>query len=541
VNLTGPQLEAALRRWYRRATLWPVLVALLSFAANAFYLWPGGPWTRGYDALLSPFRDEGTMLYDGLRIAQGEVIYRDFFQFPGPVFFELYGALFRFTGPSMFAARFLSISIVAVGAALLALVVSRFAGRLAGIAAGLFHPLVLYPTWPFAYPSWLALPITLGAVALLAREAPTPRQELAAGGLLALSLLTVQSLGIPTLVAGIGTSVFVGLAARDWRQALARAGRVAGGAAAVAALVVMYFLARGALGKFLVDVFIWPFKHYAEGQGAGLNYAYFLKETLGFQKYIGDPWKSLVSIVVYTSAYLPFATLPAAALALVSVARTWRGQRPPTAPVVAAGMALAAVSPLATSGARRDITHIAFVASFGIIALAVCLAWIVARWRRARLAPAVLFGVLALVAATSWIHKAKVTWARSRAAGTFRDAFVEQYKPALEIERLTRPEDEVVVGWLGGWASFFTGRRSASPVTYFTDPNRGGPYVFTPPSQWRELGQAILTRKPRLLMMVGNQWHALITFTPEIAARYQQQGFDHRFYLRLDPKPAVKP
>ncbi|HEV8323091.1 MAG TPA: hypothetical protein VG389_15865 [Myxococcota bacterium] len=53
---------------------------------HAPYLWPGGPSSRdGKPWKL--MQDEGTVLYDAARMAAGEVMYRDWFEFQGPVFY----------------------------------------------------------------------------------------------------------------------------------------------------------------------------------------------------------------------------------------------------------------------------------------------------------------------------------------------------------------------------------------------------------------------------------------------------------------------
>ncbi len=85
--------------------------------------------------------DEGTYLYAAWRTGLGEIPYRDFTVVQTPLALAATGALFRLTGPSLFAARALSLLCV-LGAAVLLYRIARFRLRLsAGLAlaaAGIF-------------------------------------------------------------------------------------------------------------------------------------------------------------------------------------------------------------------------------------------------------------------------------------------------------------------------------------------------------------------------------------------------------------------
>ena len=157
------------RRW------WPL--ALLVVLLHLPYLLPGGPWARNPTPLILG-QDEGTVLYDSHRIETGQVMYRDFFEFQGPVFYYLHAALFALIGgPSVLAARLLGLLISAAGATLLALLVARFAGRIAGVAAALIHACLLVAMWPFDYPHWLAEALAIGGLVLCARDGSRPRDR----------------------------------------------------------------------------------------------------------------------------------------------------------------------------------------------------------------------------------------------------------------------------------------------------------------------------------------------------------------------------
>ena len=95
--------------------LFIVGIFLFAVIAHLPYLFPGGP-TACHSKPLFFSIDEGTVLYDSFRITCGEVMYRDFFEFQGPVFYHIYAGLFALTGPSLTAARALNLLITALTA-----------------------------------------------------------------------------------------------------------------------------------------------------------------------------------------------------------------------------------------------------------------------------------------------------------------------------------------------------------------------------------------------------------------------------------------
>jgi hypothetical protein len=217
--------------------------------------------------------------------------------------------------------------------------------------------------------------------------------------------------------------------------------------------------------------------------------------------------------------------LPVGALlgAITTVAlviwRRRRGDRATEAgPLVAAGVALAVVSPMAWTGMRRDLTHISFVAAFGLVGLALALAPL-RRWRGARVGIAIAFLLPALAGTASFAHKTKATWAASRARATFRENFYVMYPLARTIESHTKPTDTIVMGWLGGWASWYTGRRSASPHIYIGAPV-ANPFVYFTQEMWREIADAIVARRPKMLFFFDQQWPTLVRVRPDLATRY---------------------
>jgi hypothetical protein len=135
----APRLADTWRRLRLRPDLcWSAAVFLAAVLTHLIYLAPGGPSSRSPDRL--PISgDEGTVLYDSLRIARGEVMYRDFFEFQGPIFYYTYAGLYAVTGPSVATARALHILVSALASMLIGILVARFAGWLAGAGAAAVH------------------------------------------------------------------------------------------------------------------------------------------------------------------------------------------------------------------------------------------------------------------------------------------------------------------------------------------------------------------------------------------------------------------
>jgi hypothetical protein len=212
-----------------------------------------------------PKWDECLYLYDSVRVLEGQVPYRDFFNFTPPATFWLQALALRVGGPDapLAAGRRL--------AALWALLVTLLLGnvlhksgrppREAALLALLF-PLVFFPFWPVASHHHFALLFFLGALRLPRREKGlSPAGWTALGALAALLFLTLQTAFL-SACALWGTFWALGEERRG--RALARA---AAGAAAALVPVSAVFAAKGALGGFLREVWFWPLLHYRREGG----------------------------------------------------------------------------------------------------------------------------------------------------------------------------------------------------------------------------------------------------------------------------------
>ncbi len=214
-----------------------------------------------------PKWDECLYLYDGVRVLEGQVPYRDFFNFTPPATFWLQGLALRLFGAEapLAAGRRLA-ALWALLVALLLRDVLRKTGwpPLAASLLGLLFPLVLFPFWPVASHHHFALLFFLGSLRLPRREEGlSPAAWVGLGALLGLLFLTLQT---AFLSAAALWGSFWALGERRRGMASVRA---AAGAAVVLLPASAALLWEGALGGFLREVWLWPLFHYR--QEGGIN------------------------------------------------------------------------------------------------------------------------------------------------------------------------------------------------------------------------------------------------------------------------------
>jgi hypothetical protein len=144
--------------------------------------------TAGYWALLLPrvlgAADEGGYLYQALRVAAGDVLYRDVFNINPPGSYWFMAALFRLFGACLGTARWASAAVGGLTAALAYVACRRIDVRPGlALAAGLCQPALFQLAWPYASAHWLATCLVVALVlVLVGGRAPTsPARALAAG------------------------------------------------------------------------------------------------------------------------------------------------------------------------------------------------------------------------------------------------------------------------------------------------------------------------------------------------------------------------
>jgi len=197
-----------------RAAAVRILAAVLIALALFMGLWNLGGWLMN--------DDEGTYLYDAWRVSLGELPYRDFFLSQTPLGIFLGAAAFKALGPTVGAARALSLAFILASAVLIGLAARRFFGlspviSLLAAAAFLFTKHVYFlgrtfmPDIPMVFFSTAALFYGLKA------EAAVPGRK-AAGpaflfGIMA-GLAALAKLNAALLLPGYGLFVFYSAARR---------------------------------------------------------------------------------------------------------------------------------------------------------------------------------------------------------------------------------------------------------------------------------------------------------------------------------------
>jgi hypothetical protein len=200
--------------------------------------------------------EEGLVVHVAQRLVRGEHLYRDVVFFTGPLPFELLGALFRAFGEEIAVGRVAQAATHgAATAATFALARRAGAGALAHLAAALVAaaPALLFPLFSIYYYTPLAFSLGTLATWAAARAAASNGFAAAVGALVAGVALCKQTLGV-ALAASLFVCVVAGAPALARR---ARAGSMLLAAAAVAALTIGFYAARGDLAdlvRCLVDV-----------------------------------------------------------------------------------------------------------------------------------------------------------------------------------------------------------------------------------------------------------------------------------------------
>ncbi len=517
-------------RFLRPPAVFAALMGLLAFVLFLQYAWPGGAWTRDYGTVHDAVIDEGTVLYDSYRISRGEVMYRDFFEFQGPIFYYLNGLVFWVFGKSLAAARVVNALVVGGGAALLATLTVPLAGRTVAAMFVLLYGTTVVPMFPLVYPSWLAQTLALAGLVFVTRPDRKPRHEVMAGMMFAASMATIQSLGIPMLAAALGTPVIVAALKHDLIAGLRIMGRMLAGVAGVLAVLAAWFAAHDALSDFFTCTVVWLFGHYGHGQADAAEYAAYADDFVSWLRYAPQPWRALATLAIRTVEFLP----PfGAAGAIAAVVIELRGARREKVLTLALA-SLAALTPLVAGGGRHDIIHVAFVATFGLLGVALAFP-LLDRAPRAARTFIVACSVVAFLLTTTFLHKMAINWKASRAKKSFAAAYRTELPLLTLIEKHTRPGDLMVAGWLGGWYYWFSDREAATRFTYMSEPTPAMAGYFTD-DMWKQLGDEVLRRQPAVMYLRNGQFPALTKARPELGKQYASKLNAHLVWRNPGPR-----
>ncbi len=201
--------------------------------------------------------EEGLILHIAQRMVAGEHLYRDIASFTGPFPFEMLAALFRVFGEEVAVARAPVVLLQGLACASVYAIAWRAgAGPFAHAAAAVVAsaPVLLFPLFSLFFHTTLAFQLTLIAAWPAERATRSLGWALVAGAVVAAAALCKQTIGV-VLAAGLLAVVATGAApGRRVRTALS----FAAGGAAVAALTLGFYAARGDLAVLVQSLVVLP-------------------------------------------------------------------------------------------------------------------------------------------------------------------------------------------------------------------------------------------------------------------------------------------
>ena len=206
--------------------------------------------------------DQPIYLFNAIRLLQGQVMYRDFFEFTAPGAETVYCALFKLLGVRAWVPE-ASLVLLGVCLAWLSLVIAR---KLLGGAA-MFLPALLFLTFPYQYNldathHWFSTLFVTAALAILI-ENRSAQRVLAAGVCCGVALWFTQSRG---LVALLGLAVFLIWEShrkkQPWRSLLRLELCLLGSFVATVLVSNSYFAWKAGLKQFLYCTISFGLKYY---------------------------------------------------------------------------------------------------------------------------------------------------------------------------------------------------------------------------------------------------------------------------------------
>jgi len=378
--------------------------------------------------------DEYTLLSDAVRVAAGQVMYRDFFEFTPPGVIWLAAALVALVGPKAAVIRAVQYALLVCASWWMQrlarhLGADPWTAALAGL--GLFGVCVALN---IAYSHhWLALTCVLASAhAALTAPAAGWGRWARAGAWAGLTMAFVQVEGLIALSGMLG---FIGmrawLAGEAWRPAVRRAACAVAGWAVPVALMLAVLAWQGALAGYVHDSWYWPPTHYR--QPGGINDLRWLTDI---RDYIGPMqpvrfgqlrWYAEVFHYLFVALVPPGTALVAFAWGLGLIARRLRTGPGATAQELATGYVglLAIASMVVAFKGRVDLSHVAAYAAPALLLLAAAASRLRQAaplpWTYAATLPTLLlalaigagFGSSSLNLPTRWGPDAGEQWVRS--------------------------------------------------------------------------------------------------------------------------------
>jgi hypothetical protein len=498
--------------------------------------------------------DELTYLANADRVRRGETLYRDIFEFRGPLPLAVPFLAFLVGKPGVATGRVAMIIFVALWTGLMYATARRIGGgRIAGIMMAAFVPLFVWPTWPYAYYDFVAQAFLCAALLFGAgaRPSQSARWRLS-GACLAGALWSHVAQGIPVMIAFSAVAALAAYSLGTARDARAVLRDIGIGVGAVSGAVLLALIATGALQPALRSIFLFPFQSYHATPYNVTRYGVDRAQFLGQWRAQGTFAGFAVKLIVDTALVLPRLSVVVSGLIGVklivlaarrllqgpseSVQRSAHGMRR-----VGLSASLAAASlPVFFNLTRSDLCHLGFVETTSLLAVAGVVLdrgaasssrWgdrirLLSTWGRRSAGVAAALALGAGMAFTARCvtrprpHEDTDAWARIRF-------------DTDQVAARTRPDDTIFVAQFGGWHYLYTGRRNATPYTAIF------PGVYSA-DQWPVAARAVVERRPRLLILNHDMLRELTQRQPRIKNMYF--GTDGNYILdERRPGPALSP
>jgi hypothetical protein len=301
--------------------------------------------------------DEGTLDYGAVRIAQGQVFTRDFFEVIGPGTFYSLAAFFKLFGVSFLVSR-VYLFLISLGTALLMYFLSRRLCRTHQALASIFLAATSFGLlWPevghHVDSNFYAL-ITAACI-LLWYERRSKFFLFTAGVSAGITSVVLQPKGFLLFVALL---VWLLILRKRRETSLSSLGHVMMGYFGVLSLVALAFWSKGAFRSLVYGNFIWPLFHYQTVN----TVTYAGDVVLSFRNHVveGIKWTIPLAAVLVTP-FLFVAAFPVL-LPVIGARLRWNLKR---ADVLLFWLCGAAV--LASEWHRKDIAHLVFGSPFLMI------------------------------------------------------------------------------------------------------------------------------------------------------------------------------
>jgi len=508
-------------------------LAVATFVILLPYLQPHLNSLRG-EVGLQP--DEGTELYNAELLRRGWALYREAWDFKGPVSYAVWALGFVFCEATVKNGRIITMLVIGVWAGLAFLCGRAITRRVwPGVLLALFIPLCIWPNWPHAYNEYVAQCFLVGALLASLHAQRLPRLWLASGALASLAFWTSLAQGATGMLSlGLAAALLAWVTAADVRRVVKG---YAIGVAAPSAVILLWLTSKGALRAGLHAIFVFPFTNYMQGNVTeyGFDREAYLTAWSIYDKMRVLAVQAISGATVHTPRIaLAVAVVVATLLVDRALVRRYTGRVKPgldgglLARAVLPASLVATAVPLFMGQGRSDLCHLGFIegtCSLAIVVLAADFGRLQGAGARAalKLGQALLAvgvaGLLCLAASFVWKN-------------------AHQKFPREDLDRATRydgdliaarsrPSDRVYVLPAGGYTYLYA-KRDMGIRFPVLDPS---PYYQ---GHWPAAANDVVQIRPRLLLVGSDVFGELVKRRPEIARMYFGQSGN---YILDDRRP----